>query len=156
MLRRTRAAALLACCVLLVCGCAFITPTTEFSFNPATGQARFVDTKDNRVEMKALKVSKNGDGTFACDVDSLMVENQSSPVIRENIGQMLAFTEQQRAANEGMQIAFQGLTSVVRELVPLATVLRAGAYSPDQLDEWMLRLDRLRELAPPSTQPAPD
>jgi hypothetical protein len=142
-------------------GFAFIKPTTEFSFNPATGQARFIDTKDNRVQVDDFKVSKNPDGTFNCEFKQLLVENQSSPVINANVNQMLAFAEQQRAANEGIKAAFDGITNVAAQIMPGLAMLKGmqGTQAEDisRFESALQRLNEIKEkLQPPkpATQPA--
>jgi hypothetical protein len=108
---RTWMLIVVAVLVLFGPGCAMIKPTTELT---GPGFA-FRDTKDNDVTVK--KVEYNPE-TKALTIKDLAVSNKASPVIRENVKQMLAFVEQQKAANEGIRIALSGLRDLVKEMIP--------------------------------------
>lgn len=98
-------------------GCAWFKPTTEIVFNPATGTVRFTDTKDNDIHFDKVSVVWNADDGSVL-VDNFTAANKSSPVVYANVQQMLAFVEQQRAANEGITAALSGLNGIVQTLVP--------------------------------------
>ena len=103
-------------------GCAFIKPTTAFSINPITRTISFVDTKDNDIEVTGVTYSpENGFG-----LESLIVSNKSSPVIEADVAQMLAFVEQQRAANEGIAQALAGISNIVANLSTIVAELNTG------------------------------
>ena len=57
-------------------------------------------------------------------IEKLVISNKSSPVIEANVQQMLAFAEQQRAANEGITAAFDGIAQTVSSLTPIVGELR--------------------------------
>lgn len=95
----------------LLCGCAFITPTTELS-GPGWS---FRDTKDNDIDL----VASYDPETKSFKIEKLIISNKSSPVIEANVQQMLAFVEQQKAANEGIKAAFEGITSTINQLKAL-------------------------------------
>ena len=107
-------------CLLLSClsACAFIKPVTEVMFNPATGEMVVRDSKDNNLDIKGLKVLKNPDGTFSLELEQGTFANQSSTVIEANVQQMLAFVEQQKAANEGIKAAFEGINRILGIIGP--------------------------------------
>ena len=113
-------------CLVLSClsACAFIKPVTEVMFNPATGEMVVRDSKDNSLDIKGLKVLKNPDGTFSLELEQGTFANQSSTVIEANVQQMLAFVEQQKAANEGITAAFAGIAQTLASLAPLVSELR--------------------------------
>ncbi len=112
-------------CVLT--GCAFIKPTTQlkagiFGFE-------FYDTKDNDVVVKGAHFNPE---TKEFTVDELTVANKSSPVIEANIAQMMAFVEQQHAANEGIKAAFDGLAQMTGLITRMAeTILPGSGLSVD-------------------------
>jgi len=105
-------------CVVLSCihGCAFIKPTTELQ-GPGW---RFTDTKDNDIDL----VCSYDPDTHAFKIEKLVISNKSSPVIEANVQQMLAFVEQQKAANEGIKAAFAGIAETVGSLVPIVQEMR--------------------------------
>ena len=104
--------------LLMTTGCAFIKPTTSLSINPLTRTLTFTDTKDQDIDISGVDLSKNGDD-YAFKVESVTISSKASPVIEANVQQMLAFVEQQKAANEGIQIALAGISDIVAKLVPL-------------------------------------
>lgn len=100
-------------------GCAFIKPTTQITVNPATGAISICDTKDNvvGVEVEGLELIRTPDGTTVkLPKLKLNISNNASDVATANIGQMLAVAEQQKAANDGIRAAFEGLTSLAGAL----------------------------------------
>ena len=106
-------------CVL---GCAFIKPTTQLS-GGALGW-EFVDTKDNDI---ALEGASFDPASKTFKIEKLIIGNKSSPVIEANVQQMLAFVEQQKAANEGIKAVFAGLSdmmNVVRGTVSDLSAMR--------------------------------
>lgn len=133
--------------VVLLAGCAYNEPKTVFGVD-RTGKISFADGKDNDLQVAHAEGEWGGQtGRFV--IDNLTLSNNASRVIKENVQQMLAFAEQQRAANEGIRAAFDGLTSLagqltgmIREFVPLVqattsnttTVLRALAEINARLD----------------------
>ena len=104
-----RTALIASCCCLA--GCAFIKPTTEI-VGPGW---RFTDTKDNDIDL----VCSYDPETNAFKIDKLIISNKSSPVVEANVQQMLAFAEQQRAANEGIKTAFEGINQILGLLKPV-------------------------------------
>ena len=133
---------------LFVPGCAFIKPTTRLA-GPGW---EFVDTKDNDIQIKNAKFDPE---TKGFSVEDLIVANKSSPVIEANVKQMLAFAEQQRAFNEGLQVAMTGLANIVNELVPALGMLRTQTSSTTELQTLIGTLRRQLETVPivPTTQP---
>ena len=103
---------ILATLLVLSCGCAFIKPITEIKGGPMGW--RFTDTKDNDVLVKNA-IYNPDTGSFS--VEEVNVSNKSSPVIEANVQQMLAFVEQQRAANE----AILGVMAELRQAVGILT-----------------------------------
>lgn len=96
-------------CLSTTAGCAFIKPTTELA-GPGW---HFVDTKNNDIEIVNLNVDPE---TKAVHADSIVVRNNASDVVTANVAQMMAFVEQQRAANEGIREAFVGITNTANAL----------------------------------------
>lgn len=104
-------------------GCAFIKPTTQIWVDPS-GRFNVYNTKDVRVEFGGIEAEKMADGSMVFRLipstqPGFVITDASSPVIRENIGQMLAFVEQQKAANEGIDIVMKGLPGIIAEMVPI-------------------------------------
>jgi len=110
--RNVKTISVCALALLLGTGCAFIKPTTELKGGPFGW--RFTDTKDNNVLVKNAEYDPKT-GQFS--VEEVNVSNQSSPVIEANVQQMLAFVEQQRAANE----AILGVMAELRQAVGILT-----------------------------------
>jgi hypothetical protein len=134
----------------LCSGCAFIKPTTEVS---GPGGWHFVDTKDNDVTIKGAKYNS---ATHDGGIDEVVVSNKASPVIEANVQQMLAFVEQQKAANEGIKIAFAGLSDMISQLTPLVGMLRTQTSSLTELQTAIGTLTKKIESIPaiPATQPS--
>jgi hypothetical protein len=99
------------CLTVGTAGCAQIKPTTKFGGTIFGWE--FVDTKDNDIEIIDLDVSP---GAKSVKAASIIIRNNSSDVIDANVAQMMAFVEQQRAANEGITAAFAGLAQSVQAL----------------------------------------
>lgn len=96
-------------------GCAMIKPTTEVKVDPMSKSVSLYNTKDVDLHVDNVQ-GKSGDSSFS--IDNLTVSDKSSPVIKENVQQMLAFVEQQKAANEGIAISLAGVSNIIRELIP--------------------------------------
>ena len=125
--------------VMLLCaalaGCAWIKPTTQIKFNPYTGTISVFNTKDVDVTFKKIVATKGADGSATLEVEDAIISDKSSPVIKENVNQMLAFVEQQRAANEGIGIALQGIGSMIQTLAGATqAILRGSTVAVDT--EW--------------------
>jgi len=101
----------LTCC--LVGGCAYANPGTTLKFDPLNYEVYFYDTKDNDVELAELSYNVDT-GAFA--MKDLKIRNNASDVREANVAQMMAFVEQQRAANEGIIAAFNGLAELTNML----------------------------------------
>lgn len=115
-------------CILT--GCAFIEPTTELSGGPFGW--RFYDSKDNDITLKNAEFNAD---SRAFSIDELTIVNRSSPVIEANVQQMLAFVEQQKAANEGIKAAFDGLAQMTGLITRMAeTILPGSGVSVES--EW--------------------
>lgn len=97
--------------VACLTGCAFIEPTTRVGGGLFGWE--FVDTKDNDILIKNAEYDPK---TQQFKVEEIKVTNKASDVVAANVEQMLAFTEQQRAANEG-------LIGVVKELANAAVAM---------------------------------
>ena len=114
--------------VLVLCsgclfGCAWIKPTTQVSVNPLTRTISIYNTKDVDLAIEGFEVSwDNKSGTI--ELEKIVVSDKASSVIDANVKQMLAFTEQQRAANEGIAAALAGIRDIVDELATTANDLR--------------------------------
>lgn len=127
------------CLVMVGCllGCAFIEPTTQLRINPITRTIEFTDTKNNDVQVDLIQYvenfSSNGVLVRQFVIDNLLISNNSSEVIEQNVKQMLAFVEQQKAANEGIKVALEGLTNIVGSLISRVNgILQAiGQIAPD-------------------------
>lgn len=118
---------LLIVMLALAGGCAFIKPTTEIKFNPLTGTMSVLNTKDVDVVAKNLHVSKLPDGGGTFDVDEITISDKSSPVIEANVQQMLAFVEQQRAANEGIIGSLKAIGDMVGLLTNATEAILRGS-----------------------------
>jgi hypothetical protein len=104
-------------------GCAYADPATRLSINPVTRTISFSDTKDNDVSVEY--VGYNAD-TKQFEVKNFVLRNNSSDVREIDVQQMLAFVEQQKAANDGIKAAFEGLSHTVGILgEALAGTIRA-------------------------------
>ena len=108
-------------CVLS--GCAYNKPTTELSAS-AFGGFKFYDSKDNDIIVKGAEFNPE---TKQFSVEELTVKNAASPVIDANVQQMLAFVEQQRAANEGIKAAFDGLATMTGLITRMAETILPGS-----------------------------
>jgi len=108
---------ILSCIAALVVtgGCAFIKPTTLIELDPVNKTVRVLNTKDVDFTLESLTAEWTADGG-SVQVSGLTISDKSSPVITANVEQMLAFAEQQRAANEGLIGALQQLTGWLGEL----------------------------------------
>lgn len=122
---------------LTASGCAFIKPTTQLDMNPITRTISFVDTKDNDVEINGVHWADGPDGK-SFTVESVIVANKASPVIEANVQQMLAFVEQQRAANEGIAASLAGLAQMITAMSgPIAALGEAiPAVSGEVKTDW--------------------
>jgi len=100
-------------------GCAYSEPVTRFGGGPFGWE--FVDTKDNDIEIVGLNVDP---ASKVISAEKIVVRNNASDVIVQNVQQMLAFVEQQRAANEGIAVTLAGLSNMMGQIVPLADQLR--------------------------------
>lgn len=103
-----------------IAGCAMITPHTQVGFDPARRMITFYDSKDNDVELDNVAYSPDGGFTL----EKLIISNKSTPVIEANVQQMLAFVEQQKAANEGIAVTLSGLANIVGQLSGVVTELQ--------------------------------
>jgi len=130
MMRRNVLMGLL--CLLMLgfaSGCAFFKPACEVVFVPESRSIKILNTKDVDITLKNLKVAwYEGGGSF--DVDKLVISDKSSPVIKENVQQMLAFAEQQRAANEGIIGSLTAIGNMVNVLSrALEAILRGSGVA---------------------------
>ena len=130
---------LVACCVPLP-GCAFIKPETKIGVNPFTRTVSLYNTKDVDVAIALVKAETKDGGSV--EIRDVLISDKASPVITANVPQMLAFAEQQRAGNEGLQIVMSNLSDVVREAGyltnPVAAAIRAVM---DGLKKQQIQLD---------------
>jgi hypothetical protein len=120
--------------IVLIPACAYNKPTTELRVNPMTRSVAFTNTKDVDATVEKVAVTWSNDGG-SFEIDGFTVSDQASPVIKENVQQMLAFAEQQRAANEGIIGTVRelgGWISELRQMTALLTQLLRG--SQIQLD----------------------
>ena len=139
----------IACQAVLCTGCAWINPTTEFGISPWTKTFYVKNNKDVNVSIKRLKLTKDGDGILSFEADDVEISDMSSPVITENVKQMAMFVEQQRAANEGIGIALEGIGSMVQTLAGATqAILRGSNIAIDT--EWG---GGSATLGTPATQP---
>lgn len=138
-------------------GCAFIKPTTSFE-GPGWS---FMDTKDNDIIMDRPSFTKDGQSA-SFNAERISVANKSSSVIEANVQQMLAFVEQQKAANEGIKAAMSGLAQIVKEVIPFLNLTQGTAAAfLNQLAtiEAQVKLSDLATIEmgkklQPATQPA--
>jgi hypothetical protein len=143
---------------VVVGGCGMIKPETRITVNPSNGNVNLYNSKD--VNVKAEKIeAKNGDKTLA--VENLDISDKSSPVIEQNVKQMLAFVEQQRAANEGIAITLSGVSQIIKEIVPFLNLtpntLAAVLNQLKEVDARLATTYGTLELGSPptsTTQPA--
>ena len=103
-------------------GCGMITPTTEVRGGQSFGSPYF-ELKSTKDESVSLNKATYNPETKEIEIEGLEINSASSPVIRENVQQMLAFVEQQRAANEGISIAMTGIANILSSLVPMVDKL---------------------------------
>ncbi len=117
--------------LVLFSGCAFIEPATEISVNPFTKTVTVRSSKDDKLEVRDLVVTWGPEGG-SLKLGSLVAAGQSSPVIEANVEQMLAFTEQQRAANEGIVGALESVSGMVNTMAgvvqALGDVIRGSSF----------------------------
>lgn len=132
-------------------GCAQIKPTTQVSINPITRTISFKDTKNNDVTFE--EVSYNHD-TKTFYVKGFVLKNNSSEVIDSNVQQMMAFVEQQRAANEGITQAFAGLAENISALGGALTGVLANLPAVKTSAETPLGSGSV-EVNPTGGQPPP-
>jgi len=141
--------------ILNVGGCAMIEPKTTVAVNPITGSVKVTNTKDTDLEAKGVK-AVSGEKSF--EMESLTLSDKSSPVIKENVQQMLAFVEQQKAANEGIGIALKGITGMIKEMIPFLNLTQGTmAAVLNQLKEVDMQIDIANQkltLGRATTQPA--
>ncbi|HUT14048.1 MAG TPA: hypothetical protein VMY42_26405 [Thermoguttaceae bacterium] len=104
-------------------GCAFITPTTEIRFNPVAKSLSIINTKDVDLSFDSLHVEWQ-EGSGKLDMENVVIADKSSPVIKENVQQMLAFAEQQKAANEGLIGTIRELGAWLREAREIVGILK--------------------------------
>jgi len=130
-----RRLALIVLAVGLSPGCAFIKPTTEITFDPLTHSVRVFNTKDVNVIVDDLKVTWDSPNGNEFSVTKLEISDLSSPVIEKNVQQMLAFVEQQKAANEGiigslrvLGDSFNFLANVVRSILQGSNIQLSTPY----------------------------
>lgn len=123
---------LLLTVVPLTTGCAFIKPTTKVTMNPLTRTVGIYNTKDVDLSFDKLAVTwgEKGGGNLA--VDNFVVADKATPVIEANVQQMMAFVEQQKAANEGIIGSLQAIASMVNTLArAFETILPGSSISLD-------------------------
>ncbi len=106
----------LAC--LLLCGCAYNPAETKLGGGPFGWFFR--DSKDNDIEMLGLEVDPE---TKVITLESLIIRNNASDAARANVEQMMAFVEQQRAANEGIKLTMDGLVGIASQLTAAVSAL---------------------------------
>lgn len=90
-------------------------PVTEVTVSPINKTIKFRDTKDNRLSVKDLHAKTKDGGEF--NVGELLIENQSSSVIREQLTLMKEYTEQMKVSNEALRLALQEVKTVFSGLV---------------------------------------
>lgn len=146
---------ILAIVVMCVGGCAMIEPKTTVAVNPITGSVKVTNTKDTDLEAKGVK-AVSGEKSF--EMESLTLSDKSSPVIKENVQQMLAFVEQQKAANEGIAIALSGINESLKTLVPFLNLTpNTMAAVLNQLKQVDMQIDitnKTLKMGDATTQPA--
>ena len=136
-------------------GCAFIKPETKIGVNPITKTVSVYNTKDVDLTVDRITATTKDGGSLS--VENLVISDKASSVIEANVKQMLAFVEQQKAANEGIQIVMTNLAAVIKEAGyftnPVAAAIRAVmdglAKQQVQLDSQIANL----KLNLPDTQP---
>ena len=101
--------------LLLSTGCAFIKPTTEIKMNPLTRTVAIYNTKDVDLSFDKVDVTWTNDGGTLV-LDNFVVADKATPVIEANVEQMMAFVEQQRAANEGIIGSLKEIAAMVNTL----------------------------------------
>jgi len=138
-------------CLMLCGGCAWINPTTEFGINPWTRTFYVKNNKDVDVTFDKVTLTRTDDGVTDFLAENVVISDKSSPVIDANVKQMLAFVEQQRAANEGIGIALQGIGSMIQTLAGATQgILRGSTVAVDT--QWG---GGSATLGTPTTQPVP-
>lgn len=88
----------------LFCACSLPdlrSPVTEMTVSPINKTIKFRDTKDNRLEVTDLKAKTKDGGAF--EVGHLVIENQSSSVIAQQLTLMQEYSNQMKIANEGLK-----------------------------------------------------
>lgn len=110
---------LLACILCsLVMGCAYNPAETKLGGGPFGWHFR--DSKDNDIELKNLAVDPE---TKVVTLEYMSVRNNASDAARANVEQMMAFVEQQKAANEGIRITMEGLANIAGQLTAAIAAL---------------------------------
>jgi len=117
--------------VLVLSGCGLIDPTTKIQFSPLTRTISIYNNKDVDLTFEKLDASWTPDGG-TLTVKGFLLSDKSSPVIKENVQQMLAFVEQQTAANEGIIGSLNAISDMVRLLTRgMESVLRGSGIQID-------------------------
>lgn len=94
-------------------GCAYDKDIGTFAeFDPVSHRFTFATKTDNQATLEEGGATWTESGG-SITIKNLDVNTNASDVRNANVNQMMAFVEQQRAANEGIQIALQGLSSIV-------------------------------------------
>lgn len=144
--------------LVLCCGCAFFKPVTKVKINPVNKTIDVENSKDVDVTMKNYKDSKTSDGGSSTAIGEITISDKASPVVYANVQQMLAFVEQQRAANEGIRIALTGISQTIKELIPFLNLTpNTLAAVLNQLKEVDVQIDLANKkiiTGSPATQPA--
>lgn len=139
------------CLVMMCAGCAFINPSTEFGISPWTKTFYVKNNKDVNVSIAELSLTKDANGILSFEAEDVEISDMSSPVIEKNVQQMMAFAEQQRAANEGIIGSLQAIGSMVQTLAGATqAILRGSTVAVDT--EWG---GGSATLGTPATQPVP-
>jgi len=128
-----------------ITGCAMITPHTQVGFDPVSRTVTFYDSKDNSIIVKNMTYDPEGGFTL----EELTIDNKSTPVIEANVQQMLAFVEQQKAANEGIIAFMGGLANIVGQLTPLVGNLQTATQQQCELVELLQALIASQQPAGP-------
>jgi len=123
---------LLMVVVVLAPGCGLIEPATTFKINPITRTVTFTNNKDVDLSFDEITAKWDKEGGGEIILKNWVVSDKATPVIEANVAQMMAFVEQQKAANEGIIGSLRAIGDTVSVLSrTVEAILRGSSISLD-------------------------
>lgn len=108
----------------------------------------FTDTKDNDIDIEGAEYDPS---THKATLKSFKMRNNASDVNKTLTGMMMAYAEQQRAANEGIQQMMIGLNGLMGQAASIVRGSSIDVKGPNGIDGTF----KTGDTAPPQFNPVP-